>query len=53
MIPIPMIAQIVLLISELSKIGTILISEEREPTVEETERVRDAVKRANALWEQS
>lgn len=45
------IAETLIAIIEIAKISALLLSEDREPTEEEKQMVRNSVKRANDLWE--
>ncbi len=45
------IAEILVAAIEIAKISALLVSQDREPTEEEKQLVRDSVNRANRLWE--
>ena len=46
-----MVAQMLIGAIEIAKISATLVSENREPTEEEIQTVRNHVRRANDLWE--
>ena len=45
------IAEMLVAAIEIAKISALLLSQDREPTEAEKQMVKDAVNRANALWE--
>ncbi|MCH7605116.1 hypothetical protein IID24_03990 [Patescibacteria group bacterium] len=45
------IAEMLVAAIEIAKISSLLLSENREPTEQEKQMVRDSVNRANNLWE--
>lgn len=47
------IASLLIAITELAKIGAVLVEEDREPTEDERLRIKNAVSRANSLWERA